>query len=58
MHHTRYGSQGVDEPALLASIEAETGEAPPYAFGTSYATSSAKKRRLRKLVYVPFSTRA
>jgi carbonic anhydrase len=33
MHHTNCGLHGADEAALSAEIAAETGQAPPYAFG-------------------------
>jgi carbonic anhydrase len=33
MHHTNCGLHGADEPALRAEIAADTGSAPPYAFG-------------------------
>ncbi len=33
MHHTKCGLLGADEPALRDEIVAETGDAPPYAFG-------------------------
>jgi carbonic anhydrase len=34
MHHTNCGLHQLDEPALRASIAAETGAEPPYAFGS------------------------
>jgi carbonic anhydrase len=33
MHHTNCGLHGADEEALRAQISADTGHAPPYAFG-------------------------
>jgi carbonic anhydrase len=33
MHHTNCGLHGADEPALREQIAADTGSAPPYAFG-------------------------
>ena len=33
MHHTNCGLHGTDEKALRAQIAADTGNAPPYAFG-------------------------
>jgi carbonic anhydrase len=34
MHHTNCGLHGMDEPALRAAIVADTGQEPPYAFGS------------------------
>jgi carbonic anhydrase len=34
MHHTNCGLHGMNEPALRAAIVADTGEEPPYAFGS------------------------
>lgn len=43
MHHTNCGLHNLDEPALRASIAAETGAEPPYAFG-SFADVDAAVR--------------
>jgi carbonic anhydrase len=34
MHHTNCGLHGMDEPALRSAIAADTGQEPPYAFGS------------------------
>jgi carbonic anhydrase len=33
LHHTRCGMAGVDDDALSAAVEEETGAAPPFRFG-------------------------
>ncbi len=56
MHHTNCGLDGTDEAALLAEIAAETGEAPPYAFGSFRGVDDAVRRaivRVREHPYLP-----
>jgi carbonic anhydrase len=56
MHHTNCGLHKLDEPALRASIAAETGAEPPYAFG-SFADVDAAVRsaiaRVREHPHLP-----
>ena len=54
MHHTNCGLDGVDEPALRAAIAAETGEAPPYAFGAFANVDDAVRRAITRVREHPF----
>ncbi len=56
MHHTNCGLHGTDEPALRAAIAAETGQAPPYAFGAFEDIDEAVRgaiARVRGHVFLP-----
>jgi carbonic anhydrase len=54
MHHTNCGLHGVDEPALRAQIAAETGHAPPYAFGAFSDIDAAVRAALARVREHPF----
>jgi carbonic anhydrase len=49
MHHTNCGLHGTDEPALRAAIAAETGQAPPYAFGAFEDIDEAVRAALQRV---------
>lgn len=56
MHHTNCGLHRADEAALRARIVAETGEAPPYAFGAFADVDEAVRAaivRVRGHVFLP-----
>ncbi len=56
VHHTDCGLHRTDEPALLAEIAADTGEVPPYAFGSFKDVDEAVRRaivRVREHPYLP-----
>ena len=56
MHHTNCGLDKLDEPALRASIRAETGSEPPYEFGSFADVTSAVRadiQRVREHPYLP-----
>ena len=60
MHHTSCGLHGTDEASLRATIEAETGSAPPYAFGTFDDLDEAVRaaiRTVREHPYLPHRDR-
>jgi carbonic anhydrase len=60
MHHTNCGLHGADEPALRAEIAAETGNAPPYAFGAFDDIDEAVRdaiARVREHPYLPHRDR-
>jgi carbonic anhydrase len=60
MHHTNCGLLGADEPALRAEIAAETGHAPPYAFGAFSDIDEAVRvaiARVREHVFLPHRDR-
>lgn len=54
MHHTNCGLDGVDEPALREAIAAETGEAPPYAFGAFTNIDEAVRLAITRVREHPF----
>src|SRR5471030_864357 len=54
MHHTNCGLDGVDEPALRKAIAAETGEAPPYAFGAFTDIDEAVRHAITRVREHPF----
>ncbi len=54
MHHTHCGLHGTDEPALRAAIEADTGQAPPYAFGAFTDIDDAVRRAIARVREHPF----
>jgi carbonic anhydrase len=60
MHHTNCGLHGADEPALREAIAADTGQAPPYAFG-AFADIEAAVRialaRVRNHRFLPHRDR-
>ncbi len=56
MHHTGCGLHGTDEAKLVAEIEADSGSAPPYAFGAFTDIDAAVRRaivRVREHPYLP-----
>ena len=56
MHHTGCGLHGTDEAELVAEIEADSGSAPPYAFGAFPDLDEAVRRaivRVREHPYLP-----
>jgi carbonic anhydrase len=60
MHHTNCGLHGADEPALRAQIAADTGSAPPYAFGAFDDIDAAVRAgivRVRRHPYLPHRDR-
>jgi len=54
MHHTNCGLHGTDEIALRDSIVAETGQAPPYAFGTFDDLDEAVRNAIVRVRNHPF----
>jgi carbonic anhydrase len=54
MHHTNCGLQGVDEPALLNAIAAETGRRPPYSFGAFESVDEAVRAAIARVREHPF----
>jgi carbonic anhydrase len=54
MHHTNCGLHGTDEPALRATIAAETGQEPPYAFGAFGDLDEAVRGAIRRVRTLPF----
>ena len=54
MHHTNCGLDGVDEAALRAEIAAETGQAPPYAFGAFSDIDEAVRSAIARVRTHPF----
>jgi carbonic anhydrase len=60
MHHTNCGLHRADEAALRASIAAETGSSPPYAFGAFADVDEAVRAaivRVRTHPYLPHRDR-
>ena len=60
MHHTNCGLHKTDESALRASIAADTGHEPPYAFGTFGDLDEAVRdavRRVHEHPYLPYRDR-
>jgi carbonic anhydrase len=60
MHHTNCGLHGADEVALRAQIVADSGEAPPYAFGAFDDIDAAVRSaivRVREHPYLPHRDR-
>jgi carbonic anhydrase len=56
VHHSNCGLHGADEAALEAQIEADTGSAPPYAFGSFADLDEAVRAaivRVREHPYLP-----
>ena len=54
MHHTNCGLHGTDEPALRATIAAETGLEPPYAFGAFKDIDEAVRTAIARVRAHPF----
>ncbi len=54
MHHTGCGLHRADEPALQAEIAAQTGQAPPYAFGAFDDLDAAVRRAIARVREHPF----
>ena len=54
MHHTDCGLHGMDEPALRAEITADTGHAPPYAFGAFSDVDEAVRNAITRVREHPF----
>jgi carbonic anhydrase len=54
VHHTNCGLDGTDEGALRAQIVAETGEAPPYPFGSFRGVDDAVRRAIVRVREHPF----
>jgi carbonic anhydrase len=54
MHHTNCGLHGTDEAALRAQIAAETGQAPPYAFGAFEDIDAAVRSAIARVREHPF----
>jgi carbonic anhydrase len=60
MHHTNCGLDGADEVGLRAQIAADTGEEPPYPFGSFRGVDEAVRRaivRVREHPYLPHRDR-
>lgn len=49
MHHTNCGLHGTDEAALLAELEADAGDTPPYAFGAFADLDEAVRRAITRV---------
>ena len=54
MHHTNCGLHGTDEAALRAEIAADTGHAPPYAFGAFRDIDEAVRSAIARVREHPF----
>ena len=54
MHHTNCGLHGTDEPALRDAIAADTGHAPPYAFGAFDDIDVAVRTAITRVREHPF----
>lgn len=54
MHHTNCGLHGTDEAALRAQIVADTGSAPPYAFGAFADIDEAVRSAIVRVREHPF----
>ena len=54
MHHTNCGLHKADEPALRAAIAADTGHAPPYAFGAFSDIDEAVREAIARVREHPF----
>ncbi len=54
VHHTNCGLHGTDEPALRAAIAADTGQAPPYAFGAFGDLDQAVREAIARVREHPF----
>jgi carbonic anhydrase len=54
MHHTNCGLHGTDEAALRAEIAADTGRAPPYAFGAFGDIDEAVRSAIARVREHPF----
>jgi carbonic anhydrase len=54
VHHTNCGLHGTDEPALRATISAETGHEPPYAFGAFEDIDEAVRAAISRVRAHPF----
>ena len=56
VHHTDCGLHGLDEDALLADIEAEVGERPPFRFGAFVDLDASVREsvaRVRAATFLP-----
>jgi carbonic anhydrase len=56
VHHTDCGLSGLDEEGLLAEIEAEVGERPPFAFGAFVDLDESVREsvaRVRSAAFLP-----
>jgi len=49
VHHTNCGLHDMDEPALRAKIQAETGRAPAYAFGSFHDLDQAVREAITRV---------
>jgi carbonic anhydrase len=49
VHHTNCGLHDMDEPALRAKIQAETGRAPAYAFGSFHDLDAAVREAITRV---------
>jgi carbonic anhydrase len=49
VHHTNCGLHNLDETALRAAIEADTGEVPPYAFGSFHDLDAAVRTAITRV---------
>lgn len=54
IHHTKCGVQGLDEPALMADIESETGERPTWSFGSFADPEQDVRDSIARLTASPF----
>ena len=54
MHHTNCGLHRADEPALRAQIVADSGSAPPYAFGAFDDLDAAVRTAIARVREHPF----
>ncbi|HEY6234094.1 MAG TPA: carbonic anhydrase [Candidatus Elarobacter sp.] len=54
MHHTNCGLHGTDEAALRDAIAADTGHAPPYAFGAFEDIDAAVRTAITRVREHPF----
>jgi carbonic anhydrase len=54
MYHTNCGLHGANEPALRDEITADTGQAPPYAFGAFTDIEEAMRESIARVREHPF----
>jgi carbonic anhydrase len=54
VHHTNCGLHGTDEPALRATITADTGHEPPYGFGAFEDIDEAVRTAISRVRAHPF----
>jgi carbonic anhydrase len=54
MHHTNCGLHDADEETLRNDIVADTGQAPPYAFGVFHDIDESVRASIRRVREHPF----